>query len=64
MKQKINNALKEQTDRLKKAVERLLNIPAKKRRTMRCNLSGINIGFPGDKSFIHLEYPKEMRPFF
>ncbi|HOZ69365.1 MAG TPA: hypothetical protein PLU11_00210 [Chitinophagaceae bacterium] len=30
MKQKINNALKEQTDRLKKAVERMLNIPAKK----------------------------------
>jgi len=30
MKQKINKALKEQADRLKKAVDRLLNIPAKK----------------------------------
>jgi hypothetical protein len=30
MKQKINNALKDQADRLKKAVDRLLKIPAKK----------------------------------
>lgn len=30
MKQKIDKALKEQAGRLKKAVERLLNIPAKK----------------------------------
>ena len=30
MKEKINKALKEQADRLKKAVDRLLNIPAKK----------------------------------
>jgi hypothetical protein len=30
MKQKINKTLKEQADRLKKAVDRLLNIPPKK----------------------------------
>jgi len=30
MKQKINNTLKEQADRLKKVVDRLLNVPQKK----------------------------------
>jgi len=30
MKQKLNKTLKEQADRLKKAVDRLLNIPPKK----------------------------------
>ncbi len=30
MKQKIDKAIKEQADRLKKAVDRLLNIPDKK----------------------------------